>query len=173
MLFRSPQFSRLPQEIQLIIWETAFNLTPSGRALLPTMSKLRGTTLDLYGALPKWDLTDRASLTATDQARGTLLEIEGKGLFFPLRFEIPNLIAACRSSRIVILERIKLGLQIYGPYVMNAGDRAPHERKMKTYYEAAMHVIDEALEKMRRPSECQRQPATRSESCSFGANSVL
>ena len=143
------QFSCLPQEVQLLIWETAFKLTPSGRALPPTMSKLRGTSLDVYGALPKWDLADRACLTATDRAHGTVLEIDGKGLFFPQRFGIPMLLAACRNSRIVVLERLKLGLEIYGPYVLGAGDRAPHERKMKTYYDAAMHAIDAALEKMK------------------------
>ena len=144
-----PEFSRLPQEIQLLIWETAFNLTPSGRALPPTMAKLRGTSLDVYGALPKWDLADRASLTASDRARGTVLEIDGKGLYFPQRFGIPHLLATCRNSRIIVLERLQLGLEMYGPYVMGAGDRAPHERKMKTYYDAAMHAINAALARMK------------------------
>lgn len=140
-----PQFNRFPLEIQLLIWETAFNLTPSGRALPPVISKLRGTSLDVYGALPKWDLADRASLTSSDRARGTVLEVDGKGLFLPWRFGLPSLLVACRNSRIVVLERLKLGLEVYGPYVTRAGDRSPHERKMKAYYDAAMHAIDVAL----------------------------
>lgn len=150
-----PQFRRFPQEIQLLIWESAFNLTPSGRALPPTMSKLRGTSLDVYGALPKWDLADRASLTMSDRARGTVLEIDGKGLFFPQRFGIPHLLAACRNSRMVVLERLRLGLELYGPFVMETGDRAPHERKMKLYYNAAMHAIDAALLGMKTPQPFQ------------------
>lgn len=129
-------------------------MTPSGRALPPTVSKLRGTSLDVYGALPKWDLADRASLTSSDRARGTVLEINGKGLFFPWRFGVPNLLGACRNSRIVVLEKLKLGLEMYGPYVTRAGDRAPHERKMKTYYDAAMHAIDAALIKMKAFQSC-------------------
>lgn len=144
-----PQFNRFPLEIQLLIWETAFNLTPSGRTLAPTTSKLRGTSLDVYGALPKWDLADRASLTSSERAHGTVLEVDGKGLFFPRRFGVPNLLAACRNSRIVVLERLKLGLEVYGPYVRGAGNRAPHERKMKTYHDAAIHAIEAALENMK------------------------
>lgn len=117
-----PQFNRFPLEIQLLIWEAAFNLTPSDRTLPPTISKLRGTSLDVYGALPKWDLADKASLTSSDRARGTVLEIDGKGLFFPWRFEVPNMPAACRNSRIVVLETLKLGLEVYGPYVRGAGN---------------------------------------------------
>ena len=114
------------------------------------MSKLRGTSLDINGALPKWDLGDRAALTLSDRAHGGGLEVDGKGLFFPLRTGIPDLLHACRDSRIEVLQQLKLGLEKYGPFVMKVGDGGFHGRKMKEYYTGSMTAIKASSDQMRK-----------------------
>ena len=100
--------------------------------------------------MPKWNLGDREALTLSDRANGAGLKVDGRGLFFSLRTRIPDLLHACRDSRIEILQQLKLGLEEYGPFIMKVGDRRFHEQKIKEYYTGSMAAIKVSLDQMRK-----------------------
>ena len=140
-------FSRLPSELQLIVFEHAFFSTPAVQELLATLNY----SFTLYIFLFRWDLSEY--LFRRNIIKGIGIGNALDGIFFTLKSGLPALLHACRNSREVVLKGWKATLcatlkPIPPEKKLNQYDTWQEEREES--FNKHLLILDKAIEETSR-----------------------